>query len=156
MKEVSDKSVTDSRIFTSRLPVRAGTGLMVTPIIDILFLLFAFVAVGSTLSNFAGQQIDPPSSHIKQNPRNVNLVITLTEKGKIYFNSKNPKEMVDLAGEISRFKRTEEDVTNDKNHVYILLRADRNAPYDKVSQVISLCQENNLHVILFVDEKEKQ
>ena len=154
MKEVSDKSVTDSRIFTSRLPVRAGTGLMVTPLIDILFILFAFVAVGSTLSNFPGQQIDPPSTPTKQTPKSVNLVVTLTEKGKLYFNSKNPKEIVDLANEISRHKRKEVDIKEDKNHVYVLLRADKNAPYDMVSQIISLCQQNHLTVILFVDDKE--
>ena len=155
MKEVSDKSVTDSRIFTSRLPVRGGSGLMITPLLDMLFLLFAFVAVGSTLAKYPGIKIDTPQTTLTEVPTwNVSLVITITAKKQFYLNNINSQSLDGLEQELSKYKPSQKDLDSKKRNA-VILRADKKVSYETINSVVDICQKNGLVVIFHKETKNE-
>jgi biopolymer transport protein ExbD len=138
------------------LPKPDGAFLIVLPLVDVLFLLLIFFMLGSSIVFQPGIQVDPPEVSTPPIIFADKLVITMTKENLLFFNDQPVHGMEDLA------KRLDE-VVNRYNLVpgkegdgqrrrsrppIIILKADKDAPYDDVVQIMSITRQFGARVFL--------
>lgn len=106
-----------------------------TPMIDVVFLLLIFFMLSSTLVKENNLKVNLPEADGGQNSQSVNedYIITIDNKGDIYFN--NQKTSLDVLGK--KF-----EVAGKKSNVVI--KGDKKVYYDQVIKVMALAKQKGL------------
>ena len=134
MREVTDKPIVEIRSFTSRLPVRAGSGLMITPLVDMIFISMIFFILGSSFVDLPGHQITTPDVDYEKFKTVPKKVLTVNSSSKIYFDDRPVPTFHELKNILSKFSDRPREVKP-----VIILRADENANYADITQIMSIC-----------------
>ena len=130
------------------------------PLINVVFLLLIFFLISSSLVFQPGIPVDlPPAVNPNMNVTDT-LLVTINRNGVLYFNDKRVewaelerelRELV-LDSKVAAANRAGTRITGfgDKTvrNPALILRADRNVPYDRIMQVISLARSLNLGVYM--------
>ncbi len=130
-------------------------------LIDLLFLLFIFFLVSTSLIFQPGIPVDLPSAQGISRSEAEKIIVTISEGGDIFINDRpvpdyelqsRLRERVEdrTAFTISRLNLTEEEAGR-RHAPRIVLRADRNVNYEQIVEVMSLSRSLGLGVYLITD-----
>ncbi len=153
MKGQTDKAITAARIFTSRLPVSAGSGLIVAPVCDVLILLMIFFVMGSSLLYLPGvgitlPQVDEPSYDTVDRK----LVITMTSKDDIFFNNQPVRG---IHGLNSQLEKEFPDHKPRKRLPVIILYADKDkVTLQDIARIMALCSKYRTRLFIATEERK--
>lgn len=138
------------RVFAGRLDV--------IPLINVIFLLLIFFVISSSMVFQAGIPVELPKAADPEMRAADKLVITVTSSDLLFFNDKRVKwdelerELRELILErkvvMARRGAIENGLQQPVRAALILLRADKNAPYARVLEVMSLARSLNVGVYL--------
>lgn len=143
--------------------LKIATGKMnVIPLIDLFFLLLIFFLISSSLVFQPGIPVELPKSEASTVRASEKIVVTLTENDLIFFNDRqtdwddlerNLRQDIAESRKVSAAKdpRRTGDKSAPEYSPMLVLRADRQVPYDKVMRVMSLARSLNLGVYLVTD-----
>ncbi len=138
----------------TRLPKPDGINLTLTPLLDLLFLLFIFFMVGSSLVFQQGLPVDLPSVEEPDFGFADKLVISLTKNNLLYFNDQQVDGFNDLENTLSSvvysFSGGSEAEGQEQvsRRPIILVKADADAPYSDVARIMSISRKYGASVLL--------
>jgi biopolymer transport protein ExbD len=107
-------------------------GLLLTPLIDMVFLVVIFFMLNTTLSINPAITVDLPEAYSSQAVIEEQIVVTLTASGEIYIGKQTVERQrfaADLKKEMVRLQRTD-----------IILQADAMLPYRDVVEIMDLAR----------------
>ena len=107
-------------------------GLLLTPLIDMVFLVVIFFMLNTTLSINPAITVDLPEAYSSQAVIEEQIVVTLTASGEIYIGKQTAERQrfaADLKKEMVRLQRTD-----------IILQADAMLPYRDVVEIMDLAR----------------
>lgn len=141
------------------LPRPHGVALLITPVMDVLFLLLIFFMLGSSLVFQPGITVDAPQVDEPVESFADKLVITLTKEHLLFFNDQLVYSMNDLASKldsaVNRYNvitsRDGETIRQRSRQPIIILKADKAAPYDRVVQIMSIARKYGAKVFLVTE-----
>lgn len=129
--------------------LKAKLSLDITPLVDIVFLLVAFFLLSTTLGKEQSLNIDLPQASKSKAPVQKDAVISIDAKGRIFLNN---RELVgkdyqkELVKELSDLQK--------KGLKQVVIRGDKNSPYEKIIEVMDLLSNNGIkNFALSVDRK---
>lgn len=135
-------------IWRSRLPVTPGVGLIVLPLIDVLFLLLIFLMIGSSLVFHHGVPVEVPEVVSPSKGTGYKLVITYTKDKQLYFNDTLISGWAALENALTT-------VVNDgAQKPIIILRADRSATHEDVMMIESITRPRCSRLFIVTKGKE--
>jgi biopolymer transport protein ExbD len=108
----------------------------ITPLIDVVFLLLIFLMVSSTFAEQPGIRITLPSAKTASSERIEDLVLTITEDGRIFLNDKLMGHKT-LARELKR-------AVQESPQKNLILRADRTVDHGEVVKVMDLARKSGI------------
>ncbi len=125
------------------------------PLITVMFLLLLFFVISSSLVFQAGVPVELPQA-VKPDMRATDkIVITVTRNDLLFFNDKPVKweelerELRELAYDSRKAATFRAGPGAPTGHApAVLLRADRNVPYARIMEVVSLTRSLNLGVYM--------
>jgi biopolymer transport protein ExbD len=138
------------------LPQPDGACLFIVPLVNLLFLLLIFFMLGSTLVLQPGIEVAPPEVDEPVKGFVDKLVITLTKENLLFFNDQRVQSTEDLAQKLDAIvnrtaagggKEGEAGRRRSRPPV-IILKADKDAPYDDVVQIMSITRKYGARVYL--------
>jgi biopolymer transport protein ExbD len=117
-----------------RLPRRLDEegGLVLTPLIDMVFLTLIFFMLNATLSLNPAIQVDLPEAYTAQAVLEEEIVVTISAAGEIFV-GKSPVARERLSTELKK-----EMARLDSRRM--ILQADRNLPYRQLVEVMDLAR----------------
>jgi biopolymer transport protein ExbD len=107
-------------------------GLLLTPLIDMVFLVVIFFMLNTTLSINPAITVDLPEAYSSQAVIEEEIVVTLTASGEIYIGKQAVERQrfaADLKKEMVRLQRTD-----------IILQAEAMLPYRDVVEIMDLAR----------------
>ncbi|MFA4944643.1 MAG: biopolymer transporter ExbD [Lentisphaeria bacterium] len=131
------------------------------PFLNVMFLLLIFFAISSSFVFHAGVPVELPAVVAPEMRATDKLVVTITRGEQLFFNDKPisweefEREFLNLVYDTRkeaaiRAARTEPDRARP---VTLLLRADREVPYNRIMAVIAVARSRNLNVFLATDAR---
>lgn len=136
------------RRYRPRLEYRSGWPEL-TALVDILFLAMLFFVLASSYVRVSGVSVSLPRVKAQNTAALKRFVVSLTPPesgsgagGSIYFRDKL-MSTEELRNELSQLHDREKDAT-------IIIRADRNVPFEKVAEVMSIIEAAQLPSFLAV------
>ncbi len=154
MKEVTDRPLVEVRNFVSRLPVRAGSGLMLTPLVDVILLLLIFILLGSSLLQVPGFKVELPEVLEARFDTADKLVISmrrLSDGSEIFFNTKVIPDFHVLENELGKYKRTR---STRVRRPIVILRADKNVPLDDLTTIMDICRRQEITLFIVTEGRK--
>jgi biopolymer transport protein ExbD len=127
-----------------RLPRRLDEegGLVLTPLIDMVFLTLIFFMLNSTLSLNPAIQVDLPAAYTAQAVLQEEIVVTISPAGAVYVgkNLVDPEKLsTELKKEMTRL-----------NSRRLILQADQNLPYRRLVEVMDLARLAGIETVALV------
>jgi biopolymer transport protein ExbD len=117
-------------------------GLVLTPLIDMVFLTLIFFMLNATLSLNPAIQVDLPEAYTAQAVLEEEIVVTIPLAGKIYV-GKNPVAPERLSTEL---KKEMARLGSRK----MILQADQNLPYRRLVEVMDLARLAGIEAVALV------
>jgi biopolymer transport protein ExbD len=117
-------------------------GLVLTPLIDMVFLVVIFFMLNTTLSINPAITVELPEAYTSQAVLQEEIVVTLTESGEIYIGKQTvlrDRFAAELKKEMVRLQRTD-----------VILQADALLPYRDVIEIIDLARLTGVETISLV------
>ena len=129
------------RRYRTRLEYRRGWPEL-TALADILFLSLMFFVIASSFVRVSGINVDLPRVDTRNSEALERFVVSLTpsEAGAgvdIYFREKRCNSIVDLQQKLA-------DLHSDHDSAKVIIRADRNVPFEEVARVMDAAKSANL------------
>jgi biopolymer transport protein ExbD len=121
-------------------------GLVLTPLIDMVFLVVIFFMLNTTLSINPAITVDLPSAYTSQAVMEEEIIVTLTRAGEIYIGKvpvARERFAADLKKETVRLERTD-----------MILQADESLPYRDVMEVMDLARLVGIEAISLVTSRK--
>lgn len=116
--------------FRTRRALKLGINL--TPLIDTLFLMLAFVITTSTFSEQPGIRLNLPSTRHADTAKLEDLIVTIDKEGEMFLKQK-PVTAWEL-GEAFR------EAVRKRKETILILRADKDANYGSVVAVMDIAR----------------
>ncbi len=143
-----------------RLKIFSGK-LSLIALVDLLFLLFVFFLVSTSLVFQPGVPVDLPVGHEVSSSPAERIIVTISRTGDVYVNDHSvadyelPNKLrrkVEQRAEftMNRLNLTEEDL-GAQHAPRIVLQADKRVEYEKIIEVASLARSLGLGVYLITD-----
>ncbi len=161
MKELRDKPLIEVRKFSSRLPLGAGSGLMITPLIDVLFLLLIFIIMGSSLLQVPGFEVEPPVVAEPRYDTADKLVIMMRKRTEnseseagssdIFFNTEVIADFQVLETKLKNYKRTK---SASSRYPVIILRADKRVPMSDLTAIMDICRRQQMSLFIITEGRK--
>lgn len=106
-----------------------------TPMIDVVFLLLIFFMLSSTLVKENNLKVNLPEADGGKNTQSVNedYIITISNKGEIYFNNKK----IDIRSLGNKFSSAGKESN-------VVIKGDKKVYYDQVIKVMALAKQKGL------------
>ena len=117
-------------------------GLVLTPLIDMVFLTLIFFMLNATLSLNPAIQVDLPEAYTAQAVLEEEIVVTISLAGEIYV-GKNPVAPERLSTEL---KKEMARLGSRK----MILQADQNLPYRRLVEVMDLARLAGIEAVALV------
>ncbi|MCK5006054.1 MAG: biopolymer transporter ExbD [Spirochaetales bacterium] len=117
-------------------------GLVLTPLIDMVFLVVIFFMLNTTLSINPAITVELPEAYTSQAVLQEEIVVTLTESAEIYIGKQTvlrDRFAAELKKEMVRLQRTD-----------VILQADALLPYRDVIEIIDLARLTGVETISLV------
>jgi biopolymer transport protein ExbD len=117
-------------------------GLVLTPLIDMVFLVVIFFMLNTTLSINPAITVELPEAYTSQAVLQEEIVVTLTGSGEIYIGKQTvpgDRFAAELKKEMVRLQRTD-----------VILQADELLPYRDVVEIIDLARLTGVESISLV------
>jgi biopolymer transport protein ExbD len=117
-------------------------GLLLTPLIDMVFLVVIFFMLNTTLSINPAITVDLPEAYTSQAVIEAEIVVTLTASGEIYIGKQTVARQrfaAELKKEMVRLQRTD-----------IILQAEAMLPYRDVVEIMDLARLTGVESISLV------
>ena len=117
-------------------------GLLLTPLIDMVFLVVIFFMLNTTLSINPAITVDLPEAYTSQAVIEAEIVVTLTASGEIYIGKQTVAKQrfaAELKKEMVRLQRTD-----------IILQAEAMLPYRDVVEIMDLARLTGVESISLV------
>jgi biopolymer transport protein TolR len=121
--------------------------LNLVPLIDVLLVVLFFYMIISPMMS-RGLDVNLPKSAASTTKPDERVVITVTRSQELFLE----KERVDL----SRLKNILESIRKQKPQVNVYLRADRDAPYGAVVQVMDIVKRSGIDRLGMVTEPAQE
>jgi biopolymer transport protein ExbD len=121
-------------------------GLVLTPLIDMVFLVVIFFMLNTTLSMNPAITVDLPEAYTSQAVIEEEIVVTITGSGEIYIGNQvisRDRYAAELKKEMVRLQRTD-----------IILQADALLPYRDVVEVMDLSRLTGVESISLVTSRK--
>ena len=121
-------------------------GLVLTPLIDMVFLVVIFFMLNTTLSINPAITVDLPSAYTSQAVMEEEIIVTLTRAGEIYIGKvpvARERFAADLKKETVRLERTD-----------MILQADESLPYRDVVEIMDLARLVGIEAISLVTSRK--
>jgi biopolymer transport protein ExbD len=127
-----------------RLPRRLQEegGLVLTPLIDMVFLTLIFFMLNATLSLNPAIQVDLPQAYTAQAVLEEEIVVSISSTGAIFV-GKNPVVLERLSTELKK-----EMARLDTRRM--LLQADKNLPYRELVEIMDLARLAGIEAVALV------
>jgi len=127
-----------------RLPRRLDEegGLVLTPLIDMVFLTLIFFMLNATLSLNPAIRVDLPEAYTAQAVLQEEIVVTVSPEGTVYVgkNQVTPERLsTELKKEMARL-----------NSRRLLLQADQNLPYRRLVEIMDLARLAGIETVALV------
>lgn len=134
----------------SSLRVQTGSHVAVTPLVDVLFILFIFFMMGSSLVFQPGISVDMPETIDEFIGVADKLVVTMTREKLVFFNDQHVEDWNDLRRKLNDMSDGGwgGDGPATGRAPIIILKADREVAYDDIVRVMSLIREYGMSVFL--------
>ena len=141
------------RRYRTRLEYRRGWPEL-TALADILFLSLMFFGIASSFVRVSGIKVDLPLVDTRSSEALERFVVSLTssEAGagvNIYFREKHCGSIVELRQELAELYQRHADAT-------VIIRADRNVPFEEVARVMDAAKSENLSCFIAVKVPEEE
>ena len=117
-------------------------GLVLTPLIDMVFLTLIFFMLNATLSLNPAIQVDLPEAYTAQAVLEEEIVVTVSLAGELYV-GKNPVALERLSTEL---KKEMARLGSRK----MILQADQNLPYRRLVEVMDLARLAGIEAVALV------
>ncbi len=121
-------------------------GLVLTPLIDMVFLVVIFFMLNTTLSINPAITVDLPSAYTSQAVMEEEIIVTLTRTGEIYIGKVSvarERFAAELKKETVRLERTD-----------MILQADESLPYRDVVEIMDLARLVGIEAISLVTSRK--
>ncbi len=127
-----------------RLPRRLDEegGLVLTPLLDMVFLTLIFFMLNSTLSLNPAIQVDLPEAYTAQAVLEEEIVVTISAAGELYV-GKNPVAFERLSTEL---KKEMARLASRR----MILQADQNLPYRQLVEIMDLARLAGIEAVALV------
>ncbi|GAH29545.1 unnamed protein product [marine sediment metagenome] len=126
--------------------LKEDEGLLLTPLIDIIFLVVIFFMLNTTLSMNPAIKVDLPTAYTSQAALEDEIVVTLNRSGEIYLG----KELVSL----DRFPLELKKEMVRLHHKRMILRADEYLAYRNLVEIMDLARLSGVESISLVTLKK--
>ena len=166
MNSSPTKSLGEVRSFVSRLPARAHPGILLTPLIDVLFLLLVFIMMGSTVLRVPGFPVglDVPASTEADYQVADKLVITLrpSARGRTNAEADGGHSEIYLFDEVipdfNRFENRLNDyrqtASSGGRRPVAVLRAEGDVPMADLVRVMDICRRQRIRLLIVTRKVE--
>jgi biopolymer transport protein ExbD len=121
-------------------------GLLLTPLIDMIFLVVVFFMLNATLSVNPAIRVDLPPAYTSQAVIEDQIVVTLSRSGDIYI-GKSAVSRERFAAELKQELAA-------RGLRKMILRADEATPYKRVVEIMDLARLSGLESIALVTTKK--
>ncbi len=136
------------------------------PVIDVFFLLLVLFTISSSVTFWPGQKVETevrlPTTRLATMSVADKLIVTITNSGDLFFNSKPMADIEDLERELRELVRaSQQEGAGDEGSAHrsrrpmLVLRADRRLPFEQIVQVELLARELNLDVFVMLDPSSR-
>ena len=118
------------------------SGLVLTPLIDMVFLVVIFFMLNTTLSINPAITVDLPAAYTAQAVIEEEIIVTMTGSGEIYIGKESTSReryAAELKKQMVRLQRTD-----------IILQADALLPYKEVVEIMDLSRLSGVESISLV------
>lgn len=122
----------------------AKANFQLAPMIDIVFLLLIFFIVTWSFARFETEMdISVPATEEGKNPERTpsEIIINVKSDGTIIVNSKvrNATGLEKMLTQIAKIRKGQS----------VILRADKDTPYDNIIRVLAICHKSNIYNVAF-------
>ena len=145
-------------------PVSAGVA--VAPAIDLFFLLLVFFMLSNSIVFWPGAKVDTqlrlPRARVNSMRKADKIIITITQSGRLFFNDRDV-DWEDLERGLRELLRQSHEASvaaggggaadPDRAQPLVVLRADRDIPYQQIIDVMTLARSLELGVYLVTDSQ---
>ncbi|ETW99904.1 MAG: hypothetical protein ETSY1_13260 [Candidatus Entotheonella factor] len=116
--------------FSSGRPRRVA--LEMTPLIDVVLMLVIFFMLTTTFVLSPGIEVDLPQGHTSQEPRERDVIITMTRQGIIYYQ--------DAQVSLETLRATLQRAHNRQPELRVVIKADTLVPHGRVVSVMDIAK----------------
>lgn len=132
--------ITVKRIRPRLKPIHGAPDLL--PFINVFFLLLFFFFLGNSFIPVSGIPVNLPESPSVSIYSVKKYIVTLDKQNHIYFNDTVIEDLNQLKGKLLS------DVVTEKERGTIVLRADKDSNFEKISQIMALAEELKLNIFI--------
>ena len=138
--------------FRSRLRPVGGSGILMAPLLDMVFILLIFFMMGSSAVVLPGMVVSLPEVPDDQQPPPAvdKLVVSYTRDRQIFFNDQSVNDFNELENKLHDAIGLNSTDAGGRRPV-IILRADRDAAYQNIVALITLCRRHASSVFLVTE-----
>jgi biopolymer transport protein ExbD len=135
---------------------RIGIAIDMTPLVDVAFLLLIFFM---TTTQFQPPETEPiklpeSSSEFKKPESNI-ITVNVTSTGRIRMEYVERREKKDQVVDVSNFGGWLDNARRNSPSAYVLLKADKDAPFGVVEAIMKELQAQNANRFNIVTDKKK-
>ena len=141
-------------IFRRNLRILSGSSITLTPLVDVIFLLLIFFMISSSFISEPGLTVNLPETKQEFNSVADKLIITLTKEKLLFFNDQRIEDWPQLEQRLANvaYNRDTTTIPGTNGHKFrspiIILKADKDVPYNDVVKIMSLTRQYVLSVFL--------
>jgi biopolymer transport protein ExbD len=121
----------------------------IVSLIDVVLILLVFMMISTQFKTDSGIEINLPQAVTEEVRSSEELIISLTQKGNIYFRGKRLKEeslRKKLEGLAPKYAKTKP----------IIIRADKKVPHGRVVEMMDMAKESGFAKLAIATEKLKR
>ena len=141
--------------FRKTCEILTGSDLSLTPLVDVVFLLLIFFMMSSSLIFQPGITVNLPETRQELESVADKLIITLTKEKLLFFNDQRLEDWNHLEQRLANIaynRDTEANSSVDSKNGYrlpiIILKADKDLPYNDIVKIMSVTRRYGLSVFL--------
>ncbi|MGH7727154.1 MAG: ExbD/TolR family protein [Candidatus Eiseniibacteriota bacterium] len=136
---------------------RIGIAIDMTPLVDVAFLLLIFFMTTTQFQPPEKDKIDLPASASEfKKPESNIITVNVTKEGRIRLEFIERREKKDEYVNIENFAGWLQTARLNSPSAYILLKADKEAPFGVVEQIMKELQSQNANRFNIVTEAKKK
>ncbi len=135
---------------------RIGIAIDMTPLVDVAFLLLIFFMTTTQFQPPETEKITLPESRSEfKKPESGIITVNVTKEGRVRMEFVAQREKKDVLVEPSQFESWLDTARRGNPSAYILLKADKDAPFGVVEQIMKDLQSQNANRFNIVTDKKK-